>query len=186
MLVGQAMTETAAIFALLVAIFLLFTTLPGAGFAGAAARLGAGFAMGFGALGSGIGTGLANAMACRGVARRPETNRDMNIMMLLGQSVAQGPVLFALIIALVLMFRPTPTSDILTTCRFLGAGLCMGFGAVGPGFGSGLASAYAVFGVACNAREKQAIMRTMLIGQSVSQSTAIYALVIAILLIFMK
>lgn len=184
MLLGQAMTETAAIFALLVSFMLLFALSSSAELSSAAARLGAGFAIGFGALGSGIGAGLANAMACRGLGRRPEISRDVNMMMLLGQSFAQSTVVFALIIALLLLFRPAASSDMPTICRFLGAGLCMGLGAVGPGFGSGLAGAYGVFGVSCNARQKQTIMRTMLIGQSVSQSTAIYALVIAILLIF--
>ncbi len=184
MLIGQAVTETAAIFSLMVAIVLLFVELPGSGLSGAAARLGAGFAMGFGAVGSGIGAGLANAMACRGLGRRPEASNDVTTVMLLGQSVAQSSAIFALIIALLLAFDSAASSDIITVCKFLGAGLCMGFGAIGPGFGSGTAASYGVFSVACNVRHKPAILRTMLLGQAVAESTAIYALVIAIMLIF--
>lgn len=184
MLIGQAVTETAAIFSLMVAIVLLFVKLPGGGLAGAATRLGAGFAMGFGALGSGIGAGLANAMACKAVARRPDTSNDVTTMMLVGQSVAQSSAIFALIIALLLVFEPANTSDIVTVCKLLGAGICMGLGAVGPGYGSGIAAMYGVYGVACNVRQKPAILRTMLLGQAVSQSTASYALGIAIMLIF--
>ncbi len=184
MLIGQAVTETAAIFALLVAFALLFAPLPGQGLSGAAARLGAGFAMGFGAMGPGIGAGLANAMACRGVARRPDTGNDVTIMMLVGQSVAQSSGVFALVIALLLAFEPSVSSDIVAVCKLLGAGLCMGFGAIGAGLGCGTAAMYATFGVACNVNQRPAILRTMLIGQAVAQSPGTFALVIAIMLIF--
>lgn len=184
MLIGQAVTETAAIFSLMVAILLLFAPLPSSGLSGAAARLGAGFCMGFGALGSGVGAGLANAMACRAIGRRPDTSGDVTTIMLVGQSVAQSSVIFALIIALLLTFEPATSSSIVTVCKLIGAGVCMGFGAVGPGLGSGIAAMYGVYGVACNVRQKPAIMRTMLLGQAVSQSTASYALAVAILLIF--
>jgi F-type H+-transporting ATPase subunit c len=184
MLIGQAVTETAAIFSLMVSVLLLFAPLPGGHLSGAAGRLGAGFCMGFGAFGSGVGAGLANALACRAVGRRPETTGDVTTTMLIGQSVAQSSAIFALIIALLLTFEPTTSSDIVTVCKFIGAGLCMGFGALGPGYGSGVAAMYGVFAVACNVRQKPAIMRTMLLGQAVSQSTATYSLVIALLLIF--
>jgi F-type H+-transporting ATPase subunit c len=184
MLIGQAVTETAAIFALMVAILLLFVGLPGAELSGAAARLGAGFAMGFGAFGPGIGAGLANATACRAVGRRPETSSDVTTVMLIGQSVAQSSAIFALIISLLLALEPSATMDVTVGCKLVGAGLCMGFGAVGPGYGSGVAAMFATYGVACNVRHKQAIMRTMLLGQAVSQSTATYSLVVALLLMY--
>lgn len=184
MLIGQAVTETAAIFSLMVAIVLLFVALPSGDMTGVAARLGAGIAMGTGALGSGIGAGLANGAACRGIARRPDVGNDVTTVMLVGQSVAQSSAIFALIIALLLVFEPTTSSDFVTVCKFLGAGICMGLGAVGPGLGSGVAAMDGVLGVACNVRYKQQILRTMLLGQAVSQSTASYSLGIAIMLIF--
>jgi F-type H+-transporting ATPase subunit c len=123
-------------------------------------------------------------MACKAVARRPDTSNDVTTMMLVGQSVAQSSAIFALIIALLLVFEPANTSDIVTLCKLLGAGICMGLGAVGPGYGSGIAAMYGVYAVACNVRQKPAILRTMLLGQAVSQSTASYSLGIAIMLIF--
>jgi F0F1-type ATP synthase membrane subunit c/vacuolar-type H+-ATPase subunit K len=184
MLIGQAVTETAAIFSLMVAVLLLFVPLPGGGLSGAAARLGAGFCMGFGAFGSGVGAGLTNAMACRAVGRRPDATGDVTTTMLVAQSVAQSSAIFALIIALLLTFEPSASSDLVALGKFIGAGLCMGFGALGPGYGAGAAGMYAVYAVACNGRHKPAIMRTMLLGQAVSQSTASFSLAIAILLIF--
>lgn len=66
----------------------------------------------------------------------------------------------------------------------LGAGICMGFGAIGPGIGEGFAAGKACEGVSKEPENAALITRTMLIGQAVSESTGIYSLFIAILLIF--
>ncbi len=67
---------------------------------------------------------------------------------------------------------------------FVGAGIAMGFGAIGPGIGEGFAAGKACEGISKRPEEQGLITRTMLVGQAVSESTGIYSLVIAILLIF--
>ena len=74
--------------------------------------------------------------------------------------------------------------DLLRAAALLGAGICMGFGAIGPGIGEGLAAGKACEGVSREPEQAGLITRTMLIGQAVSESTGIYALVIALLMIF--
>jgi F0F1-type ATP synthase membrane subunit c/vacuolar-type H+-ATPase subunit K len=184
MLIGQAVTESAAVFALVISLLLIFVHLPGSNFEGAAARLAAGICMGFGAISSGLGAGFVNAEAVRGVGRRPDVSTNMTITMLLAQSVAQSSAIFALIIAFVLAFRGVDGSNIVKVCAILGAGTCMGFGAIGPGIGSGIAGAYSCYATACRLKQRPVIIRTMLLGQAVSQSTAIYSLVIAFMLLF--
>jgi len=76
------------------------------------------------------------------------------------------------------------TTAILKAAAFLGAGIAMGFGAIGPGVGEGFAAGKACEGVARRPEEAGLLTRTMLIGQAVSESTGIYSLVIAIILIF--
>jgi ATP synthase F0 subunit c len=66
----------------------------------------------------------------------------------------------------------------------LAAGLCTGLGGIGPGIGNGMAAEGAVKWVARNTSRAGDLMRTMLVGQAVSQSTAIYAMVISLVLIF--
>ena len=74
--------------------------------------------------------------------------------------------------------------DLVRAFALLAAGICMGFGAIGPGVGEGFAAGKACEGIARNPEQSQLITRTMLIGQAVSESTGIYSLVIALLLIF--
>ncbi len=67
---------------------------------------------------------------------------------------------------------------------FLGAGLAMGFGAIGPGIGEGFAAGKACEGISRRPDQAGLLTRTMLIGQAVSESTGIYSLVIALILLY--
>jgi F-type H+-transporting ATPase subunit c len=74
---------------------------------------------------------------------------------------------------------------IVMAARFLGAGICMGIGAIGPGIGEGYAAGRACEGIARRPEQASLLTRTMLIGQAVSETTGIYSLVIALILIFL-
>jgi len=76
-------------------------------------------------------------------------------------------------------------ADIIRAAAVLGAGICMGFGAIGPGVGEGYAAGKACEGISHRPEEQGLLTRTMLIGQAVSESTGIYSLVIALILIFL-
>lgn len=68
--------------------------------------------------------------------------------------------------------------------KYLGAALVMGLGAIGPAIGEGFAAGKAMEAAG---RQPEAIgkLRTLMItGQAVAETTGIYALLIAILLIF--
>ncbi len=187
MLVGQAVAETSGIFALVVAFILIFVQ-PAACLEAMGAVVGAGLAMGLGAIGSGVGAGLAGARTADSIGRNPDTRGESTIMMLLGQALATSPAVFALVVAVILAFAQTfqtfTGNDVVLTVSALSAGLCMGAGAIGPGFGTGMAAAGACDAVGRSPDESTTLTRTMLIGGAVSQSTSIYALVIALLLIF--
>jgi len=75
-------------------------------------------------------------------------------------------------------------ADIIKAAAFLGAGVAMGLGAIGPGVGEGICAAKACEAIGKNPDEAGLLTRTMLVGQAVSESTGIYSLVIALLLLF--
>jgi len=81
-------------------------------------------------------------------------------------------------------FMEITSEAIIKAAALLGAGICMGFGAIGPGVGEGYAAGRACEGISRAPKEAGLLTRTMLIGQAVSESTGIYSLVIALLLIF--
>jgi F-type H+-transporting ATPase subunit c len=75
-------------------------------------------------------------------------------------------------------------ADLIRAASLLGAGLAMGIGAIGPGIGEGFAAGKACEAIGRKPEEAGLLTRTMLVGQAVSESTGIYSLVVALLLMF--
>ena len=72
---------------------------------------------------------------------------------------------------------------IILGCCALGAGLAMIAG-IGPGIGEGNAVAKACEAIGRQPESKGAVTTTMLMGCAIAETTGLYALIIAILLIF--
>lgn len=182
MIIGQAVTETASIFALVVSLLLLFQG-DGQPFIKAFTFISAGIAIGFGTVGSGLGAGLPGSAALEGMGNQPENSDVLTIQMIIGQAVTQTSTIFALTVSLILTLL-TPEYSFLKIFAILGAGFAMGFGAVGPGIGDGLVAREANYAVGKDARNMGLLTRTMIIGQAITETTDIYALVVALILIF--
>ncbi len=68
-------------------------------------------------------------------------------------------------------------------CSAIGVGLAMMAG-LGPGIGEGYAAGKAVEAVARQPEAKGNIISTMILGQAIAESTGIYSLVIALILLY--
>ena len=66
----------------------------------------------------------------------------------------------------------------------IGAGICMGFGAIGPAIGEGNAVGKALEGMARQPEVTDTLRTNMILGCAITESTGIYSLVIALLLLF--
>jgi F-type H+-transporting ATPase subunit c len=76
-------------------------------------------------------------------------------------------------------------TEFIKAAALVGAGICMGFGAIGPGIGEGFAAGKACESIGRSPENAGLLTRTMLIGQAVSESTGIYSLVVALLMLFL-
>ncbi len=72
---------------------------------------------------------------------------------------------------------------IILGCCALGAGIAMIAG-IGPGIGEGNAVSKACEAIGRQPESSGAVTRTMIVGCAIAETTGLYALVIAILLIF--
>lgn len=75
------------------------------------------------------------------------------------------------------------TALVVAAAALVGAGFAVGLAAIGPGMGQGFAAGKAVEGVARQPEARAEITMTMLLGQAVSETTGIYGLVVALILI---
>lgn len=159
-----------------------------------ASAIAAGLAM-IAGIGPGVGQGFAAGKAAEAVGRNPKGGKSATLVMLLGAAVAETSGIFSLVIAMILLFgnplvgrisgsTPFDTVIILAACA-LGAGFSMIAG-IGPGIGQGFAAGKGAETVGKRPKLQGSVVRTMLLGQAVAQTTGIYALVVAFLLLFFK
>lgn len=149
--------------------------------------IGAGLAM-IAGIGPGIGQGYAAGKAAEAMGRNPEHGgKPATIVMLLGAAVAETSGIFSLVIAIIMLFANPLLNKtgvgIVIAASAIGAGLAMIAG-IGPGIGQGYAAGKAAEAVGKRPKLQSSIVSTMLVGQAVAQTTGIYALIIALLLLF--
>ena len=72
---------------------------------------------------------------------------------------------------------------LILACSAIGAGLAMIAG-IGPGIGQGMAAGQGAAAVGRNPGAKSDITSTMLLGQAVAETTGLYGLAVAMILLF--
>ena len=76
--------------------------------------------------------------------------------------------------------------SIVAAAKLLGAGLCMGLGAIGPAIGEGNAVGKALEAMARQPEMAGTLRTNMILGCAITETTGIYSLVVSLLLLFMN
>lgn len=74
--------------------------------------------------------------------------------------------------------------DLIAVASIITAGITIAIGSIGPAIGEGMALARALGAIAQQPDEANTITRTLFVGLAMVESTAIYCLVISVILIF--
>ena len=151
-----------------------------------ASVIGAGLAM-IAGIGPGVGQGYAAGKGAEAVGNNPKGSRGIISTMLLGSAVAETSGILALVVALILLFG-NPLVDasgsmVVIASSALATGLAM-IGGLGPGIGQGYAAGKAAEAAGNRPDLQSNITRVMLLGQAVAQTTGIYALIVALILMY--
>jgi len=138
-------------------------------------------------VGPGIGQGFAAGKGAEAVGKNPTKSNDIVMMMLLGAAVAETSGIFSLVVALILLFA-NPFIELsgsvwILSASALASGIAMIAG-LGPGTGQGYAAGKGAEAVGNRPEMKSSILRVMLLGQAVAQTTGIYALIVALILMY--
>jgi F-type H+-transporting ATPase subunit c len=72
----------------------------------------------------------------------------------------------------------------LESAKVIAAALAMGLGAMGPGIGLGLLASKALEAIGRNPEAQGKIQSTMILAIAVTEAVAIYALVVALMILF--
>lgn len=68
--------------------------------------------------------------------------------------------------------------------KFLAAGICMGIGSIAPAIAEGLIASKTMESVSRNPQVGDKLLSNMLVAMAVSESTGIYSLVVALIILF--
>ncbi|PQP33539.1 ATP synthase F0 subunit C, partial [Desulfobacteraceae bacterium SEEP-SAG9] len=80
---------------------------------------------------------IGRAQASSIIAMRAKVTGDIFKSMLVGQAIAESASIFALVVAMILLFTSFAAKSYVMVSVVLAAGLSMGLGAIGSGVGSG-------------------------------------------------
>lgn len=72
----------------------------------------------------------------------------------------------------------------LEAAKVLAAGLAVGLGAIGPGIGEGIIAGKALEAMGRNPEMGDKLFTNMLVSMAIAESTAIYALLVAFIILF--
>ena len=83
-----------------------------------AAVMAAGFGIGIAAFGTCIGQGLAVKSSVEGIARNPEASGKITVTMLIGLAMIESLAIYALVVALIILYAYPMTRPIATALGF--------------------------------------------------------------------
>lgn len=138
LIIGLALTETAAILCFIAAIKLVFSgpflDAQNASFIHYG-EVGIFLALGISGFIAGIASSYPAKKACLAVAQQPFFSNKIQLLMVITQSLMQTPVIFGFIIALLIQGQLFASTTMTDSLRLIASGLCIGLGSLGPTLG---------------------------------------------------
>lgn len=185
MLLCQSLLQTPVIFGLVIAL-LITKSIPNAeSFAEGAQLLASGMCLGLGCIGSTIGLGRFTAQCCTMAGFNRAAYSKILPFTLISGAIIETPLIFALIIALILS-QTAFEHTLLDTMIPIMSALCMGIGAIAAGLASARTATEACIEIGKNPGNASLISKVSIVAQALIDAIAIYALLISLLMIFLR
>jgi ATP synthase F0 subunit c len=122
--------------------------------------------------------------AIEGISRSPKSEAAVTRLMLLTQAITESPAVFALVVSLSLIFVDQTGSGPVYAAALFSSALCMGIGSLGPALSEGFAASKACEFVSKRPASASQVIKTLLVGMALTESVAVYALVISLCIMY--
>ena len=183
-LIGMAMSETAAIFGLVISILLIMdTTVPVNYDSATLGRIGISLAIGLSGFIAGISSSMPVQAACLSVDRQPFFSNKILQFMLLTQTVIMTPNIFGFLIALFINIQTSTVPDLNGGLQLLAAGLSIGIGSVGPSIGLSLFAYSACIAIGVNRKSYNKILPFTFISEAIIETPIIFSFLVSLLIL---
>ena len=183
LLLTQSVVQTPVIFGFIIAL-ILTTYLSTATTPAQAIRLFAcGLTFGLGSIGPLIGLSRLTSQALQTTGTNREIFPKLRNFTLISQALAETPVIFALIVSLTMILVTATPFTTAYPVMFILAAFTIGFTTLGTGLSSGKVAATAIYYMGTNPRMQNVLARMSIITQAVVDTSSIWGLIAALLLI---
>ena len=186
MLIILSLIQTPIIFGMIIALFINYQMVQIQTMRESCRLIASGIAIGFGSLGPAIGLAVFAQVACRSVGINRAAYNKLLTFSFISQAIVETPIIFSFVIALSLLFlvQPIAGEDMVSAIALLAAGICTGIGTFGAGISSGNTAAQACKEIGIKPDSYGILSRTSLFAQGLIETSAIYAVLVSLLLIF--
>jgi F0F1-type ATP synthase membrane subunit c/vacuolar-type H+-ATPase subunit K len=184
MLLSQSIIGAPGVFAFIVALLIKMqissttTVVDGIKF------LAAGVTIGVGSIGPSIGQGIFSTSSCKASGINKEAFSQILTFSLLSQAVIQTPIIFCLVISLTTIFKQISQSTMpfIAGVTFFSPAFAISIGSMGTAIAIGFAASKMTNAVALDTKNYPLFVRASLLAQAIIESAAIYALIVALVL----
>jgi F0F1-type ATP synthase membrane subunit c/vacuolar-type H+-ATPase subunit K len=185
MLISQSLIQTPIVFGFIVAMFIKSQAVSIDTLAEALRLIASGVCIGFGSIGPALGMSSFARTACEAIGTNRNCYNQLLTFTFISEAIIETPIIFSLVVAMLLLSSTTTTSThpLLSGIAMLAAAFSIGIGTIGPGIGSGGIAASACKQIAAHPEHYGLMSRLSMFGQGLIDTCAIYALLIAIMLI---
>ena len=179
----QSIIEFAALAAFVIGILIFNQIGPDILFVDAMRLLAAGLAIGIGSIGPSIGHAIFATTVCRSIGLSKEAYPKLFSFAVLCETIIETPIIFCLLISFILLFKGTPCGVVVPIASMLSAAFVIAIGIMGPSIAIGRVMAQSCAQITQNQTLYPLILRTTFMAAGFIDSNAIYALIVALILI---
>lgn len=184
-ILGIALIETAAVIGIFVSIILLIASKPKpTTFFADVSSIGIALAICTTGLVLGIASSLPAQAAFESIARQPFWSRRIMSFMVMTQALTQMPIIAGLVVAIFIRNQAVVVTNIADSLRLIASGLAIGIGSIGPAIGLAIFAKQACQSMGINPHVYKKLLSFTIISQAIIETPIIFALVIAITLLF--
>lgn len=184
MLLSQSIIGAPGIFAFIIALLIKVNILETLTVVDGIKLLAAGCTIGVGAIGPSIGQAIFSHSSCTAAGLNREAFAKLLTFSLLSQAVIQTPIIFCLIIAITTVFKSiaATTSPFIAVVSFFSPAFAISVGSMGTAVAIGYAASKSSKYVVLKPENYPLFVRSSLLAQAIIESAAIYALIVALIL----
>lgn len=188
MLLSQSIISAPGVFSFIIALLIKMKLTDGLTVIEGIKFLAAALTIGVGSIGPSIGQAIFSRSSCIAAGLNRDSFSKLLTFSLLSQAVIQTPIIFCLVISITIIFKPVAliASPFIASVMFFSPAFAISVGSMGTAIAIGYAASKSSKYVALDPKNYPLFVRSSLLAQAIIESAAIYALIVALILMTKK